>query len=50
MEDLTRLIISHERIVNIKNNNLELTNDEAHYHMTSNLNQNPLHEFVNFQN
>ena len=31
MEDLTRLIISHERIVNIKNNNLELTNDEAHY-------------------
>ncbi len=31
MEDLTRLIISHERILNIKNNNLELTNDEAHY-------------------
>ena len=31
MEDLTRLIISHERIVNIKNNNLELTTDEAHY-------------------
>ena len=31
MEDLTRLIISHERIVNIENNNLELTNDEAHY-------------------
>ncbi len=31
MEDLTRLIISHERIVNIKKNNLELTNDEAHY-------------------
>ena len=31
MEDLTRLIISHERIVNIKNNILELTNDEAHY-------------------
>ena len=31
MEDLTRLIISHERIVNINNNNLELTNDEAHY-------------------
>ena len=31
MEDLTRLIISHERIVNVKNNNLELTNDEAHY-------------------
>ena len=31
MEDLTRLIISHERIVNIKNNNLELTNNEAHY-------------------
>jgi len=31
MEDLTRLIISHERIDNIKNNNLELTNEEAHY-------------------
>ena len=31
MEDLTRLIISHERIINIENNNLELTNDEAHY-------------------
>ena len=31
MEDLTRLIISDERISNIKNNNLELTNDEAHY-------------------
>ena len=31
MEDLTRLIISHERIVNSKNNNLELTNEEAHY-------------------
>jgi len=31
MEDLTRLIISHERIENIKNNNLELTNEEAHY-------------------
>jgi len=31
MKDLTRLIISHERIVNIKNNNLELTNNEAHY-------------------
>ncbi|MBO8204275.1 16S rRNA (uracil(1498)-N(3))-methyltransferase [Prochlorococcus marinus] len=31
MEDLTRLIISDERIVNIKNNNLKLTNDEAHY-------------------
>jgi len=31
MEDLTRLIISDERILNIKNNNLELTNDEAHY-------------------
>jgi len=31
MEDLTRLIISHERIVNIKTNNLELTKDEAHY-------------------
>ncbi len=31
MEDLTRLIISDERIGNIKNNNLELTEDEAHY-------------------
>ncbi len=31
MEDLTRLIISDERIINIKNNNLELTNDEVHY-------------------
>ncbi len=31
MEDLTRLIISEERILSIKNNNLELTNDEAHY-------------------
>ena len=31
MEDLTRLIISHERIENIKNNNLELFNEEAHY-------------------
>ncbi|MCR8540004.1 MAG: 16S rRNA (uracil(1498)-N(3))-methyltransferase [Prochlorococcus marinus CUG1439] len=31
MEDLTRLFISNERIINIKNNNLELTNDEAHY-------------------
>ena len=31
MEDLTRLIISHKRIENIENNNLELTNEEAHY-------------------
>ncbi len=31
MEDLTRLFISHERIENIKNNNLELNNEEAHY-------------------
>ena len=31
MEDLTRLIISQERIENIKNNNLELYNVEAHY-------------------
>jgi len=31
MEDLTRLIISQERIENIKNNNIELTNEEAHY-------------------
>ena len=31
MEDLIRLIISQERIENIKNNNLELTNEEAHY-------------------
>jgi len=31
MEDLTRLIISHKRIENIKNNNLELSKEEAHY-------------------
>jgi 16S rRNA (uracil1498-N3)-methyltransferase len=31
MQDLTRLIISPERIENLKNNNLELTNEEAHY-------------------
>ena len=31
MEDLTRLIISHERIENIKDNYLELTKDESHY-------------------
>ena len=31
MEDLIRLIISNERIENNKNNNLELTNHEAHY-------------------
>jgi len=31
MEDLTILIISHERIENIKNNNLELSKEEAHY-------------------
>jgi len=31
MEDLTRLIISHERIENIKNNNLELFKEETHY-------------------
>ena len=31
MEDLTRLIISHERIENMQNNNLVLTNQEAHY-------------------
>ena len=31
MEDLTRLIISHERIENINNNNIQLTNEEAHY-------------------
>jgi len=31
MEDLTRLIISDERIENIKNNNLELYKEEAHY-------------------
>ncbi len=31
MEDLTRLIISPERIKNIKNNKIELTNEEAHY-------------------
>ena len=31
MDDLLRLIISNERIINNKNNNLKLTNDEAHY-------------------
>ncbi|MBO8206128.1 16S rRNA (uracil(1498)-N(3))-methyltransferase [Prochlorococcus marinus XMU1406] len=31
MEDLTRLIISNERIENIQNNNIKLTCDEAHY-------------------
>ena len=31
MEDLTRLIISDQRILNMKNNNLKLNNDEAHY-------------------
>ena len=31
MEHLIRLIISNERIVNNKNNNLELTNKEKHY-------------------
>jgi len=31
MEDLTRLIITHERIENIRNNNIKLTNEEAHY-------------------
>jgi len=31
MEDLIRLIISHERIENIKNNNIGLTNEESHY-------------------
>ena len=31
MEDLTRLVIPHERIENIKNDNLELSKDEAHY-------------------
>jgi len=31
MEDLTRLIISHERIEKIRNNNLELSKEEAHY-------------------
>ncbi len=31
MEDLTRLIIPHERIENIKDNNIELTDKEAHY-------------------
>ena len=31
MEDLTRLIVPNNRIVNNKNNNLELNNDEAHY-------------------
>jgi len=31
MKDLTRLIISHERFENIKNINLELSKEEAHY-------------------
>ena len=31
MEDLTRLIISHERIENNRNNNIKLTYEEAHY-------------------
>ena len=31
MEDLTRLIISNERIENIENNNIELTHEETHY-------------------
>jgi len=31
MEDLTRLIISHERIENIKNKNLEHSKEEDHY-------------------
>ena len=31
MEDLVRLIISNERIVNKQNNDLELRVDEAHY-------------------
>ena len=31
MEDLIRLMISYERIENIKNNNLELSQEEAHY-------------------
>ena len=31
MEDLVRLIISNERVVNKQNNNLELRVDEAHY-------------------
>ena len=31
MDDLIRLIISNERIINNKSKNLKLTNDEAHY-------------------
>ena len=31
MQDLTRLMISYERIENIKNNKIELTDEEAHY-------------------
>ncbi len=31
MDDLTRLFIQNERIINNKNNNLKLTNNEAHY-------------------
>ena len=31
MDDLTRLFIQNERIINNKNNNLKLTNKEARY-------------------
>ena len=31
MDDLTRLFIQNERIINNKNNNLKLTNNEARY-------------------
>ena len=31
MDDLIRLLIQNERIISIKNNNLKLTKDEAHY-------------------
>ena len=31
MDDLIRLFIQNERIINNKNNNLKLTNNEAHY-------------------
>ena len=31
MDDLIRLFIQNERIINNKNNNLKLTNNEARY-------------------
>ena len=31
MDDLTRLFIQNDRLINNKNNNLKLTNNEARY-------------------